>query len=217
MFTGIIEEIGQIGAMPTGKMQIAAQTVLEDAQVGDSIAVNGVCLTVTELAPHFFIADVMPETLRRSSLGRLQVGSTVNLERAMPAYGRFGGHFVSGHIDGVGTILAMRREKNAIWIKMKAPDAILQLTVEKGSIAIDGISLTVAVVDEQSFQVSIIPHTGQQTTLLEKKEGDLVNLENDPIGKYVQKFYFAERGKMTAAPAVQNKEITMDFLKSNGF
>lgn len=187
MFTGIIEETGTILSAGNGKIRIAAQKVLGGTKTGDSIAVNGVCLTVTEMTSCGFTADVMPETLNRSNLGSLKKGGSVNLERAMAADGRFGGHFVSGHIDGTGTILKMQNDGNAVWVYISAPRPILNLIIEKGSVAIDGISLTVAKIDEKEFAVSVIPHTGEETTLLNKKPGDIVNLENDVVGKYVQK------------------------------
>lgn len=191
MFTGIIEEIGSVKRVSvggkSGSIEIAAKKVLEGTKVGDSIAVNGVCLTVTSLGSSSFTADVMAETLRRSSLGSLSIGNGVNLERAMAADGRFGGHLVSGHIDGIGTISKMQKEENAVWVHIQANSEILNLIVEKGSIAIDGISLTVAGVSDSEFSVSVIPHTAKETTLLSKKAGDTVNLENDIIGKYVQK------------------------------
>lgn len=187
MFTGIIEETGTILSAGNGKIRIAAQKVLGGTKTGDSIAVNGVCLTVTEMTSCGFTADVMPETLSRSNLGSLKKGGNVNLERAMAADGRFGGHFVSGHIDGTGTILKMQNDGNAVWVYISAPRPILNLIIEKGSVAIDGISLTVAKIDEKEFAVSVIPHTGEETTLLNKKTGDIVNLENDVVGKYVQK------------------------------
>jgi riboflavin synthase len=191
MFTGIIEEIGKIKkislAGKSGSLEIEANKVLEDTKIGDSIAVNGVCLTVTSIEKGSFTADVMAETLRRSGLGLLVAGAGVNLERAMAANGRFGGHIVSGHIDGTGTIKKMQREENAVWVHIKTSPEILNLIVEKGSITIDGISLTVAGLGENEFSVSVIPHTAQETTLLSKKVGDTVNLENDIIGKYVEK------------------------------
>ncbi len=187
MFTGIIEETGTILSAGNGKIRITAQKVLDGTKTGDSIAVNGVCLTVTEMTSCGFTADVMPETLSRSNLGSLKKGGRVNLERAMAADGRFGGHFVSGHIDGTGTILKMQNDGNAVWVYISAPRPILNLIIEKGSVAIDGISLTVAKIDEKEFAVSVIPHTGEETTLLNKKPGDIVNLENDVVGKYVQK------------------------------
>lgn len=191
LFTGIIEELGKIKSLSikgsSGKISISAKTVLEKTNIGDSIAVNGVCLTVVELLKDGFVADVMAETVRRSSLGNLQAGDYVNLERAMAADGRFGGHIVSGHIDGTGRLVSKIKEENAIWIKISADSNILNLIVEKGSICIDGISLTVAAVDNESFSVSIIPHTSEETTLTSKKSGDIVNLETDIVGKYVAK------------------------------
>ncbi|MGM9612784.1 MAG: riboflavin synthase [Butyricicoccus sp.] len=214
MFTGIIEEVGTVRRVSTGAaygtIDIQARTVLEGTKLGDSIAVNGVCLTVTGLSSDGFTADVMAETMRRSALGQLKSGSKVDLERAMAADGRFGGHIVSGHIDGVGTIREMKHEGNAVWVTITASAAILRGIVEKGSIAIDGISLTVAAVDDTSFSVSIIPHTGAQTILLDKKPGDPVNLENDIIGKYVQRF-------LEPAPKAETSNITMEFLAKYGF
>ena len=216
MFTGIIEEIGTVRRIEHGaagaRLTIAAKTVLEGTKLGDSIATNGVCLTVVSITADSFSADVMAETLRRSSLGALQSGSPVNLERAMPANGRFGGHIVSGHIDGTGMVASQKREDNAVWVTVRTPASLLRYIVEKGSIAIDGVSLTVASVDETSFSVSIIPHTGAQTILLGKKPGETVNLECDVIGKYVEKLlapYTAEKGAASG--------ITMEFLARNGF
>ncbi len=215
MFTGIIEEVGTVSGVISGaragKITINAQTVLQNTRTGDSVSVNGVCLTVTELYPDGFSADVMPETLRRSNLGFLRKGDSVNLERAMSADGRFGGHIVSGHIDGTGKILSLKREENAVWVTVGADNNILALIVEKGSIAIDGISLTVASLDDNSFAVSIIPHTGAQTTLLKKSAGDIVNLENDIIGKYVQRLMTAQ-----TQPKPESR-ITEDFLARHGF
>lgn len=216
MFTGIIEEVGTIrhvlSGQASGEIAIRASQVLEGTKIGDSIAVNGVCLTVTSLLADGFAADVMPETLRRSNLGQLRGGDGVNLERAMAADGRFGGHIVSGHIDGVGQIVERRQEGNAVWVRIQAPSEILRLVVEKGSIAIDGISLTVAAVRDTDFQVSVIPHTGSETTLLTKHPGDKVNLENDVIGKYVAQLL---RPKQTTQP--QESGITLEFLTENGF
>ncbi|MCQ2553460.1 MAG: riboflavin synthase, partial [Clostridia bacterium] len=180
MFTGIVEEKGKLAKVlsgqESGSIDIKANVVLEGTKIGDSIAVNGVCLTVTSLRGDGFTADVMPETLRRTNLGKLPIGAEVNLERAMAAGGRFGGHIVSGHIDGTGTIKTLKPEGNAVWVSINAGPEILHLVVEKGSICIDGISLTVAYVDDSEFRVSIIPHTGAETTLLKKKAGDIVNL-----------------------------------------
>ena len=185
--------------------------VIEGTKIGDSIAVNGVCLTVVELGTDGFTADVMPETAERSSLGKCRPGDKVNLERAMAADGRFGGHIVSGHIDGTGRIESLEDDGIAVWVSIRAEKALLKYIVEKGSVAIDGISLTVAYVDGDRFKVSVILHTGEATMLLEKKPGDTVNLENDIIGKYVDKLmhFRDETG--------EESEITMDFLIENGF
>lgn len=215
MFTGIVEEVGRVRRVTAGgragELSIRCAQVLEGTKLGDSIAVNGVCLTVTALLPDGFTADVMPETLRRSGLGTLRPGDGVNLERAMPADGRFGGHIVSGHIDGLGRITAFRREENAVWITVAASPSLLRLVVEKGSIAIDGVSLTVAAVGDGDFQVSVIPHTAKETVLLDKQTGDPVNLETDIVGKYVARLL---GGGAAAAPA---KGINLDFLAEHGF
>lgn len=225
MFTGIIEEIGLVkrivGHEASGFIEIQANKVLSNTRVGDSIAVNGVCLTVTRLNSGSFTADVMAETLRKTNLGSLPVGSGVNLERALPADGRFGGHIVSGHIDGTGEIRSLQPEGNAVWVSVSAPASILQLIVMKGSVAIDGISLTVAYVDASMFKVSVIPHTGEETTLLKRKPGDIVNLENDIIGKYVQRL-LQPYGDSSALPDTADKEplregITLDFLEEHGY
>lgn len=191
MFTGIIEETGTLGGIRKGQhsavLRINARTVLEGVKIGDSIAVNGVCLTVTAFDASGFSADVMHETLNRSSLGSLSPGSRVNLERAMPANGRFGGHIVAGHVDGTGKIRDIRRDDNAVWYTIHAEPAVLRYIVEKGSITIDGISLTVARVNSDTFAVSVIPHTASVTNLSDRKKGDTVNLENDIIGKYVER------------------------------
>ena len=210
MFTGIIEEVGTIKQIARGQhsavLTIQAQTVLEGTKLGDSIAVNGICLTVTRLLEDAFTADVMHETLNRSSLSRLTVGDAVNLERAMAANGRFGGHIVAGHVDGVGTISNIRRDDTAVWYTVQAAPAILRYVVEKGSVAIDGVSLTVAYVDEAVFKVSVIPHTQEETTLTGKPAGEVVNLENDMIVKYVE--------KLMKQP---QKGLSLEFLQANGF
>ena len=181
--------------------------------LGDSIAVNGVCLTVTTFGKGFFTADVMHETLNRSSLSLLTKGSSVNLERAMAANGRFGGHIVSGHIDGTGVITDIKKDAIATWVTIEAGESIMRLIVEKGSIAIDGISLTVAEITDKYFKVSLIPHTGSNTTLLQKKIGEKVNLENDIIGKYVERLMSFSKAEDTK----QKSNITMDFLAKHGF
>lgn len=213
MFTGIVEEIGQVEKIKrrqhSAVLTIHADTVLEGTKIGDSIAVNGICLTVTELLAHGFSADVMHETLNRSALARLTIGTTVNLERAMAADGRFGGHIVAGHVDGVGKIIRVRRDDTAIWYTIQAKAELMRYIVEKGSITIDGISLTVAEVQEGAFSISAIPHTVRQTVLNHRREGDLVNLETDMIGKYVEKLLIPQ--------AEQKHTITMDFLSKYGF
>lgn len=215
MFTGIIEELGTIRDIRTagssGQIMIGADKVLEGTKIGDSIAVNGVCLTVTQISSDGFTADVMPETMRRTSLSIVGRGDKVNLERAMAADGRFGGHIVSGHIDGTGKIREFKREGNAVWVTIAAGCDILKFIVEKGSVAIDGISLTVAEVTDSYFRVSVIPHTGGETTLLSKNIGDPVNLETDIVGKYVAKLMGVKTE--TAAADSGSGGITMDMLK----
>ena len=215
MFTGIVEELGTIRSIRRGAasavLSIGAEAVLSDLRIGDSVAVNGVCLTATGVDGSGFTADVMHETLQRSSLGALGPGSRVNLERAMAADGRFGGHIVSGHIDGTGTIAERRRDDNAVWYTVSAPPALLRYIVEKGSIAIDGISLTVASVEADRFSVSVIPHTAAVTVLGRKGPGDIVNLETDIIGKYVEKLL---RPAEDTAP---KGGISLEFLMENGF
>lgn len=218
MFTGIVEEIGTILSVKKGvkssALIISGDPIFEDMHIGDSIAVNGVCLTVTNKTKESFTADVMAETLRRSSLGSLKAGSKVNLERAMAANGRFGGHIVSGHIDGTGEIESFVREDNAVWVTVKTPVKLLKYIIEKGSIAIDGVSLTVAYVDNRCFKVSLIPHTAANTILLSKKAGDIVNLENDIVGKYIEKLmHFDEQ----VEEDTKTTGISMDFLVKNGF
>ena len=219
MFTGIIEDIGDIKSIKhegdSAVLVIHSSKIMDDVKLGDSIAVNGVCLTARSISGNEFTADVMAETIRRSSLGALKPGSKVNLERAMQLGGRFGGHIVSGHIDGTGTIVSMKREANAVWVEISADSKILKLIIEKGSIAIDGISLTVAYVDDKVFKVSVIPHTASETTLLMKKVGDIVNLENDTIGKYVEKLLqpFNEQSSREN----DKKSVSLETLIESGF
>ncbi len=213
MFTGIIEELGTIKDLSAGgSIRILADRVLEGTNIGDSIAVNGICLTVTELNGDGFTADVMPETLKRTSLSLLRRGDKVNLERAMAADGRFGGHIVSGHIDGTGKIREYKKDGNAVWVTISADDDILRLVVEKGSIAIDGISLTVAEVTDTYFKVSIIPHTAGETTLLLKNTGDPVNLETDIVGKYVEKLLRHGEVRGNGRSGGLTMEMLEDFL-----
>ncbi len=211
MFTGIVEELGKIQRISRGSTKqsicISCGKVLEDIHVGDSIAVNGVCLTVVDHKKDYFIADVMNETFARSGLGSLSIGSLVNLERAMPANGRFGGHIVSGHIDGTGRIKSIRQDGNAVWFEIAADEKLLEGIVEKGSVAIDGISLTVAAVGSYSFKVSIIPHTLKETVLGFRGIGDILNLENDMIGKYVKKF----------VEQSENKGLSREFFTGEWF
>ena len=218
MFTGIAEEVGTIRSLQmrgnSGSISIVANKVLDGTQIGDSIAVNGICLTVTSLLSDGFTADVMAETVRRSGLDQAKMGDSVNLERAMAADGRFGGHIVSGHIDGTGVIREYRKEENAVWVTIATSPEILSLIVEKGSICIDGISLTVATVSEHSFQVSIIPHTAVETTLIRKHTGDVVNLENDVVGKYVQRLL---EGASLKTQAKEKSTLTMETLQELGF
>jgi len=208
MFTGIIEEIGHVKAVKKQTFSqvivIEASKVLEGTKIGDSIAVNGICLTVTAIEKGQFSADVMHETLRRSSLGSVRTGSPVNLERAMQLGGRFGGHIVSGHIDATGKILGIREDDNAVWYRIGADYKILKYIVEKGSVALDGISLTVAEVRSDSFSVSVIPHTRANTTLTHKKIGDIINIETDCIGKYIEKLIPGHGGGVSREVLLRN-------------
>lgn len=216
MFTGIVEEVGKIKAIKNGEkssiVTISTFSVLDNTIVGDSICTNGVCLTVRKINNNNFEADVMAETLRMSNLGNLKIGDSVNLERALTLNKRLGGHLVSGHIDGIGEITSREKEDNAIWITIKTSPDILRYIIKKGSITIDGISLTIAYVDEILFKVSIIPHTGKSTTLLNKQQGETVNLECDLIGKYVEKLLGIQKQEN-----IKVDRINEDFLKNNGF
>lgn len=218
MFTGIIEEIGQVtNIQRTGEsfvLTIEAKKILEDVHLGDSIAVNGVCLTVTTFSNHQFTVDVMPETVRGSSLKMLKRGSKVNLERAMAAGGRFGGHFVSGHIDGTGMIKTKKQVDNAVYYEIEADSELLSFIILKGSIAVDGTSLTVFAVTDNSFTLSLIPHTLLETVIGLKGPGDIVNLECDMIGKYVGHFL---KGMTTNPESKSPKGISAKFLEDNGF
>lgn len=209
MFTGIVEEIGRVRALVAGSepsLTVEAKTVLEDVRLGDSIAVNGVCLTVTAFDRASFTVGLMPETLRRTNLGRLRPGDRVNLERALQFGGRIGGHFVQGHVDGVGTIASVAREGEAVLMRFAAPPEVMRYVVAKGFIAVDGVSLTVVDCDRSSFSVSLVSFTQQNVTLTEKGPGQQVNLEVDILGKYVEKLSRREGGGITA-----------DFLAAHGF
>jgi riboflavin synthase len=218
MFTGIIEEIGLVeGIKKTGEafvLSINAKKVLEGVQLGDSIAVNGVCLTVTSFSNSRFTVDVMPETVKATSLKDVNKGSRVNLERAMAAGGRFGGHFVSGHVDGTGIIKNKKPFENAVYYEIEAPKEVLKFIILKGSIAVDGTSLTIFGLSEETFTISLIPHTLSETVLGFKGQGDIVNLECDMIGKYVGHF-LTSRSIQDNPP--KKSIITAQFLEENGF
>lgn len=217
MFTGIIEEVGVLEELTIGEgfgvMKIKCNKVLEDTKIGDSIATNGVCLTVREMDTHSFKADVMGETLDKSNLGNLKVGDKLNIERALRFSDRLGGHIVSGHIDGVGEVVSIKEERDGTWFTISASKDVLRYIIHKGSIGIDGVSLTVAYVDNEVFKVSVIPHTLENTILFSKKINSKVNLECDLVGKYIEKLF---------TPKDENEEIkksniTMEFLMNSGF
>lgn len=217
MFTGIIEELGTVISLKRGSksavLTIQGKKIFEDLSLGDSVAVNGVCLTAKSISGNVFQADVMNETFHRSSLGKLKKGAQVNLERAMKANGRFGGHMVAGHVDATGEIVDIRQDDNAVWFTMKAPKSVMKYCIEKGSIALDGISLTIAEITQNTFSISMIPHTIGNTNFGFKKTGDIVNLENDMVGKYIDKLlYFEEKQQ-----EVRNSKITMEILRNAGF
>ncbi|MCL0063768.1 riboflavin synthase [Dehalococcoidia bacterium] len=206
MFTGIVEELGRIRAVGKGQLTVAAQKALDGTEPGDSIAVNGACLTVIAVGDGAFSVEVMPETLRRTNLGNLHLGETVNLERALAVGGRLGGHFVQGHVDGTGRILSMTPEGESVLMKISASSEVMHYLVEKGFIAVDGVSLTIIERDATSFSVSLVTFTRQNTTLGGKRLGDLVNLEVDIIAKYVERLAGRDR-----------PEITPEFLAKHGF
>ncbi len=212
MFTGIVEEIGTVRSIVRGSagatIEIGAEKVLEGTSVGDSISTDGVCLTVVSLKDGAFVADIMPETVRCSSLGMLRPGDKVSLERAMRADGRFGGHIVTGHIDGVGRISGMVRDDNAVRVTVRTGEELMRYVVRKGSVAVDGVSLTVADVSTDGFTVSVIPHTGECTALMRKRVGDAVNIENDIIAKYVERLSGGTSGR---------GGLSLEFLAENGF
>lgn len=217
MFTGIIEEIGIISNIRRSNesfvLTIEAKKILADVHLGDSIAVNGVCLTVTSFTGNQFTVDVMPDTVNATSLSTIKQGSKVNLERAMAAGGRFGGHFLSGHVDGTGIIKSKQSMHNAVYYEIAAEPEQLKYVIFKGSIAVDGTSLTVFDVKEDSFKLSLIPHTLKETVLGMKGPGDIVNLECDMIGKYVAHFL----KNLTDSPSKSSSGITANFLEENGF
>lgn len=217
MFTGLVEELGKVKGITRGvnsvKLTITATQVIQDMKIGDSIAVNGTCLTVVAFADNWFTADVMPETVKSTVLASFSIGDIVNLERTLRVGDRFGGHIVSGHVDGTGTIIAKEKNDNAMIVRVQTQPEIMRYIVKKGSIAIDGISLTVVECDPDGFSVSLIPHSVAMTTLGFKKVGSLVNLEVDVIGKYVEKLLGVQ------APQAENKNsrLSTDFLQQHGF
>ena len=206
MFTGIIEEIGIVKGAGPDHLVVGAKKVLEDTKPGDSIAINGACLTVTSVNNDGFSVGIMPETARRTNLGRLHYGDLVNLERAMSSGGRFGGHLVQGHVDGIGEVIAFAPEDGAVIVRISASAELMPYIVNKGFIAVEGVSLTVINYDAFSFSASLVAYTLQHTTLGSKKPGDIVNLEVDIIAKYVERLkQMASRG------------VTLDFLEEHGF
>lgn len=213
MFTGIIEEIGKIDSITRKgnslSLRIKAEKIMSDISIGDSIAVNGICLTVTEFTKDGFCLDSMRETLEKTSLKNSKVGDLVNLERAMTANGRFGGHIVTGHIDGVGKIVEIKKDEIATWYRIESNKKIMQYIIEKGSIAIDGVSLTIVDFTKDSFRVSVIPHTFKETILSNKKIGSIVNLENDCVGKYIERILNINKK--------QESNISREFLLKHGF
>ncbi|ADU30066.1 riboflavin synthase [Evansella cellulosilytica] len=215
MFTGIIEEKGHVKTISQSGdsivMEIKAKKILQDVHLGDSIAVNGVCLTVTTFNDHYFTVDMMPETVRNTSLKNLTVGSKVNLERAMAANGRFGGHFVSGHVDGVGTIRKKRPEHNAVYYEIEVSSKLRKYMMMKGSITVDGTSLTIFGLSDDTFTISIIPHTIQETIIGDKGPGDIVNVECDMLAKYIEELIIQRTNSNKTG------NITESFLKDNGF
>ncbi|WP_456278459.1 riboflavin synthase [Bacillus sp. AK128] len=215
MFTGIIEEIGTVDQMvQQGEaivLTLQAKKVLEDVHLGDSISVNGVCLTVTSFTNNKFTVDIMPETVRATSLQTLQKGSSVNLERAMAANGRFGGHFVSGHVDGIGTIRKKTRVSNAVYYEIEVPEDLRRFILLKGSICVDGTSLTVFGTTDKTFTISLIPHTLNETILGQKGVGDIVNLECDMLAKYIEQFVFLREKE------AKSSGMSESFLREHGY
>ncbi len=206
MFTGIIEEVGRVISAQSGYLVIAASNVLPEMELGGSIAVNGVCLTVTKFDTSSFSVDIMSETLKRTNLGLLHTGDGVNLERPLPLGGRLGGHLMQGHVDDTGRVASIRWQGGAMLIRFEAAPEMVRYIVEKGFVAVDGVSLTIVTKDTSSFQVSVVDYTRDHTTLGSRREGDLVNLEVDIIAKYVE--------QLSQAP---NTGITVDFLEEHGF
>lgn len=218
MFTGIIEELGSVVSLKRGSksaiLTLKGEKIFEDLKLGDSVAVNGVCLTATQINGHIFQADVMNETFNRSSLGNLKKGDVVNLERAMAANGRFGGHMVAGHVDDTGELLSIKQDDNAVWFTIKISQKIRKYCIEKGSIALDGISLTIAKLTNDTVSVSMIPHTIKNTNFGYKKPGDRINLENDMVGKYIDQLIHL---KQEDEDEQTSGTLTMEMLRNAGF
>lgn len=217
MFTGLVEELAEVRNIHVtdkgAALELQARLILSDMHLGDSISVNGICLTVVRMLDQSFVVEAVPETLRRTNLGRLKAGDDVHVERAMAANGRFGGHIVSGHIDGVGRVVQVKPEGFARVITIGAGSEILKYIVDKGSICVDGVSLTVMTVDDAGFDISIIPHTQGVTKLGQAKVGDIVNLECDVIAKYVEGL-LGFRGHLATKPTTN---LSVDFLQMHGF
>lgn len=208
MFTGIIEELGKILNITSNKIKVECVSVLEGTKLGDSIAVNGVCLTVVELFEKSFVADVSQETFKVTSLNDLRIGALVNLERAMKADGRFGGHMVSGHIDGKGKLIGCKKQGDFYILEVDLPSELSKFVIKKGSVAINGISLTIAEIVDNIVRVAIIPHTYENTNLKNLKNGDFVNIEVDLVAKYIEKFLSTSDNK---------SRISLEFLQEHGF
>ena len=206
MFTGIVEEIGKVSLIQPNRLTVKAAKVLEDTEPGSSIAVNGICLTVTDFTANSFSVDIQPETLRRTNLGYLKAGDEVNLERAVALGGRMGGHLVQGHIDNTGEIASIRQEQKSKLMTVAAPHPLMRYIAIKGFIAVDGLSLTIAEINADTFTVSLVEFTQKKTTIGKKKVGDTVNLEVDIIAKYVESL---------SKPA--GNGVTFDFLQEHGF
>jgi riboflavin synthase len=225
MFTGIVEEVGRLRSLRLGstsaRLEVAARTVLEGTAVGDSIMTDGVCLTVTSLSSDSFSADAMPETVRRTTLGRLRPGARLNLERSLTPVSRIGGHFVTGHVDAVGVVGALRQEEIALWLEIEAPPEVLRLAAPRGSIAVAGVSLTVVASDRQTLTVSLIPQTRAETTLGEIRQGDAVNLEADVLARYVRHLSTHEGDALGGADAGEGAPdgagLNWDRLAEAGF
>jgi riboflavin synthase len=215
MFTGIIEETGRLLSLENGRISIRASKVLQDLHIGDSVAINGICLTAIRFDHQHFEADVMPETIQRTSLADLHIGSLLNLERALTLSSRLGGHIVSGHIDGTGVVRSFRPEGNAILMNVEAEENMTRGIFEKGSVALDGISLTVVEVKAKEFTVSLIPHTVVSTNLKDKKPGDQINIETDVVGKYVHKFLHMDSFDKASSPS--QEALTEEFLARYGY